>query len=80
MTLERKMTEAEIEKRAALVRKSWSAEERLSRLELPPDSVLWDEYGLARPHHRNGQSQRANHHALRRSRPERRETHRPHGF
>jgi hypothetical protein len=49
MQSERALTRQEIEERAARVRKEWSPAERLSRLELPPDSVLWDSIGLRRP-------------------------------
>lgn len=36
------MASREIQRRAAIVRKHWSPEERLARLDLPPDSVLWE--------------------------------------
>lgn len=48
MQSERALTREEIEERAARVRKEWTPTERLSRLELPPDSVLWDCFGLQR--------------------------------
>jgi hypothetical protein len=74
------MTTDEIQRRAAAVRQEWSPEERLARLELPPDSALWDEFGLRKPDRRNSDSRSNNSRDGGRSRPQSRVARPQRGF